>query len=472
MNEDNSNMQGTNDAPVESGSPVQNTPVQDSNESRMQEYKDFYGNVGNKKNSKAAAIALAIVCPLVLAGVGVGIFLAMNKKEPNIPTPNPTPDKPANYEVSGQFGVDFLRKAYSNGTKGENVIVSPYSMEAVWRLAAAGANGDTKTEINTVFGGEREMPSFPQVKSANGMFIRESFKNEMSADFTSNFVGDLRYDSFASAEPINAWVKEKTDGMIEGVLDNPPSDSLMVMLLNAIAMDEKWANEFKCDYTEENDFTKTSGEVMQTSMMHGSANKYFKTDNATGVIREYKAAEDGSALEFVAILPNGTVEDYLSNYSEKEIAAMAENEIVNGSTEEDGSINDVKVSMPRFEYKYTVPNAMGIMNDLGIKKAFDENSADFSPMLSEDSNESLFISTVIQKAYVQMTETGMKAAAVSALGFKNETAIEEPKPYNEYRVDLNKPFVFLIRDKATKEVVFEGIVEEPETWSGSTCSED
>ena len=285
MNEENSNMQGANDAPVESSSPVQNTPVQDSNESRMQEYKNFYGNVGNKKNNKAAAIALAIVCPLVLVGAGVGIFLAMNKKEPNIPTPNPTPDKPANYEVSGQFGVDFLRKAYSNGVKGENVIVSPYSMEAVWRLAAAGANGDTKTEINAVFGGEREMPSFPQVKSANGMFIRESFKNEMSVDFTSNFVGDLRYDSFASAEPINAWVKEKTDGMIEGVLDNPPSDSMMVMLLNAIAMDEKWASEFECGYTEEEDFTKTSGEVMQTSMMHGCANKYFKTDNATGVVR-------------------------------------------------------------------------------------------------------------------------------------------------------------------------------------------
>ena len=42
MNEDNSNMQGANDAPVESSSLVQNTPVQDSNESRMQEYKNFY----------------------------------------------------------------------------------------------------------------------------------------------------------------------------------------------------------------------------------------------------------------------------------------------------------------------------------------------------------------------------------------------------------------------------------------------
>ena len=151
---------------------------------------------------------------------------------------------------------------------------------------------------------------------------------------------------------------------------------------------------------------------------------------------------------------------------------MAENEIVNGSTEEDGSINHVSVSMPRFEYRYTVPNAMGIMKDLGINKAFDEELADFSPMLSEDSNESLFISTVIQKAYVQMTETGTKAAAVSALGYDIATAIEEPKTYNEYRVDLNKPFVFLIRDKATKEVVFEGIVEEPEAWSGPTCSED
>lgn len=469
MNEDNMNTQGENNAPVQSNTPMQSAPVQGSNESPMQEYKNFYANGG--KRNKAAVIALAIVCPLALAVAGIGIYLAMNNKTPDTPTPAPNPANPGNYEISGKFGIDFLRKAYSNEPKGNNIIVSPYSMEAVWRLAAAGANGDTKTEINNVFGGERTMPSFSQLKSANGLFIRESFKNEMSADFTGNFEGDLRYDSFASPDSINAWVRENTDGMINGILSNPPDPSTMIILLNAIAMDERWADEFECDYTNEEDFTLESGESMKASMMHGGADKYFKTDNATGIVREYKEADDGSAFEFVGILPNGTVEEYLSNYSDEEIAAMAENEIEDGTTEDDGSINAVSVKMPRFEYEYTVSNATGIMKDLGIVKAFDSESADFSPMLSEESTAKLSISSVIQKAYVQMTETGTKAAAVSGLAFDATAEFEEPQTYNNYEVDLNRPFVFLIRDKKTKEVVFEGIVEQPEEWSGPTCSE-
>ena len=77
MNEDNTNTQGENNAPVQSDTPTQSAPVQGSNESPMQEYKNFYANGG--KRNKAAVIALAIVCPLALAVVGTRCYLCANR---------------------------------------------------------------------------------------------------------------------------------------------------------------------------------------------------------------------------------------------------------------------------------------------------------------------------------------------------------------------------------------------------------
>jgi len=113
------------------------------------------------------------------------------------------------------------------------------------------------------------------------------------------------------------------------------------------------------------------------------------------------------------------------------------------------------------------------MQNLGINKAFDKENADFGAMVNlEGSNyENFYIGKVLQKTHIELNEKGTKAAAVSALGGMATSAIDDTE-YNYYRVDFNKPFVFLIRDKASQEVIFEGIVETPEEWSGSTCSDE
>ena len=433
-------------------------------------------NAGIPKKSKKPLIIGLIVGAVLILGAVLAIILLLKNDNPDTPD---TPDKPAivypdpiSMENNGEFAYDFLRQAYAQDQRGENIMVSPYSMDAVWRLAVEGAQGETKQEILDVIG-VRSVQSFPQLKEANGLFVRDTFKDQMQPDFVASFVGDLRYDSFQSANAINDWVKEKTDGMINGILDDAPSDDMMLMLLNAIAMDEKWNSTFECDSTRSEEFTKADGETMDTSMMNGDADWYFKTDNAEGVVREYKAYSDGSAFEFVGILPNGDVKEYLSKLSNAEIQAMNDAKIANNSEEADGSVNKVSTGLPRFSYDYSIDKAMEVMQNLGINKAFDKENADFGAMVNlEGSNyESFYIGKVLQKTHIELNERGTKAAAVSALGGMATSAIDDTE-YNYYEVDFNKPFVYLIRDKASQEVIFEGIVETPEEWSGSTCSDE
>ena len=283
--------------------------AQPTGSAQMQDFNNTYKNDTGKKRNKGLVILLAILCPLALFGIALALILPRLGHDAPDPGPNPLPI-PISYENNGAFSLDFLRQAYATDQRGGNILVSPYSMESVWRLALPGANGETQQEISTALGGERTMKKFPQLKVANAMFVRDSFAPQVKPEFTANFDGDLRYDSFASAEPINSWVKENTDGMIDGVLDQAPDNEMMIMLLNAIAMDEKWSDKFECDNTMSAEFTKTSGDTMDVSMMGGSAERYFKTENAEGVVREYKAYDDGSAFEFVGILPNGSVREY------------------------------------------------------------------------------------------------------------------------------------------------------------------
>ena len=445
-----------------------NQAPQSAGASPMQEYKDTYRNDTGKKHNKALVIILAILCPLAVFGIAVGVFLSSQEDEPD----KPTPVEPEPFVASdgGTFGLNFLKQAYATDP-GNNMVVSPYSMDAVWRLALSGANGETKQEIlNTI--GARSVSSYPQLKNANGLFIRDTFADYVKPEYVASFEGDLRYDSFSSPDAVNAWVKENTNDMIEKILDEAPNEETVLMLLNAIAMDEKWADEFECDYTSGEDFTTADGQTKTVSMMSGHADRYFKTANAEGVIREYEEYEDGSAFEFVGILPNGSVKEYLEGVNYDEITAMNEGEIEDYSKEDDGSINVVSVHLPRFSFDYSMPKASQVMQNLGINQAFDENTADFSNMvdLTGSNYENFYVGDVLQRARIEMTETGTKAAAVSAIVGYATSAIDTNE-YNYYNVEFNRPFVYLIRDKASQEIIFAGVVEMPEEWSGSTCSE-
>jgi serine protease inhibitor len=90
---------------------------------------------------------------------------------------------------------------------------------------------------------------------------------------------------------------------------------------------------------------------------------------------------------------------------------------------------------------------------LGIKAAF--GAADFSGI----STRKLFVSAVRQKAFVEVTEEGTEAAAVTGM-MVNAMGIEmnPPKPF---RMLVDRPFLILIEDERTGIVLFSGVIFDP-----------
>ena len=101
---------------------------------------------------------------------------------------------------------------------------------------------------------------------------------------------------------------------------------------------------------------------------------------------------------------------------------------------------------------------------MGVKDVFDSSKADLSRMMKNSSGE--FISKTIHKANIDFSNDGIKAAAttvVSGLGATGCDSFdyEYDVPVEEIDLTFDKPFMYIIRDKATGEVWFTGSVYEP-----------
>jgi serpin B len=107
----------------------------------------------------------------------------------------------------------------------------------------------------------------------------------------------------------------------------------------------------------------------------------------------------------------------------------------------------VSLSVPKFTVEYK-QNLADILKEMGVKKAFQIGSAEFEPMFTHDT---MWITSLMHKTYINVDEEGTEAAAVTSVGMAGNSLPPEP-----IVVKFNKPFSFVICDKANGEVLFVG----------------
>lgn len=180
-------------------------------------------------------------------------------------------------------------------------------------------------------------------------------------------------------------------------------------------------------------------------------------------LKEY----DGLTLQYVGIMP---IKSDLDAYI-KDLNSKKANEIVNNLKEikldsfKDGVVTRVKGSIPFFKYDYEL-KLKDDLETLGIKNAFDISKSDLSDMLV---NEKQYISDALHKANIEFSNDGIKAAAATAIGGAGAAGCsvnfdhKYDVPIEEIDLTFNKPYMYIIRDKATGEVWFAGTVYNPET---------
>ncbi len=373
------------------------------------------------------------------------------------------------YDIEGSYNIDLIKK-FHEVDKNNNYLISPYNIEIALNMLRDGADGKTKQELDSVLGNRviNDVSIKNQIGIANAVFIKDIYKNNVKDDYynilNTKYKSDIIYDSFDNPNKINNWVNNKTNGMIDKILDNMNKDFAMG-LASALAIDVKWTSKFECNKTSGKLFTKIDNEKINVEMMNKKLNSsdygYFETNDAKGIVLPYQKEKDSNVqLEFVGILPNGNINDYIKNLTSNKLNNLTNNLKTLGDELE------VNLSLPRFKYDYNAKSFIDILKKMGINEAFDSFNANFKKMI--EIKENVYVGEAIHKTHIELNEVGTKAAAITYFGMFDASAYipEESKVIN---IEFNKPFAYIIRDKVSHEILFFGTVYEPNLWNGTTC---
>ena len=185
----------------------------------------------------------------------------------------------------------------------------------------------------------------------------------------------------------------------------------------------------------------------------------MKYDTKTNEV-VWEENENTVALEYIAILPNKDITEYLKTFNANEL-----NNLLKTKKSSD-SKTDINYSLPKYTYDYTYEEFQTMLNQLGMTDAFNGSLANFKKMVNEDSELELFVSKSIHKTHIELSESGTKAAAVTVFILDKNTAFIEKKEV--INIEFNKPFIYIIKEKNSNNIWFFGTVYEPIKWEDNT----
>lgn len=355
-----------------------------------------------------------------------------------------------------KFAIDLFQEAVKS-EEGANVLISPTSAQMALAMTANGADGNTKTEMENVLASGMtieelnaywysyllQMRADDSVKMANSIWFRdEEGRLAVEKDFlqtNADYYGANIYKSAfddKTLQDINTWVEEHTDGMIKSILNQIPADAVMY-LINALAFEAEWKEEYEKGHIFDGTFTNAKGEMQEVEMMRSEETICFEGDDFVGFKKNYK----GDKYGFVALLPNENtdISEFISEMEYEQLLELLENP----------SQKYAEVIMPKFSYSYTT-----LLNDaltnMGMPSAFSASDADFSK-LGRSTNGNISIGRVIQKTFITVDEVGTKAGAATVVEMTDECC-----PMYDLTIRLDRPFVYMIIDNETNLPLFIG----------------
>lgn len=395
---------------------------------------------------------LAIISLLLLCAISVNLVSCRMPIQAEDLMKNVSPN-----DVSGLNDLDAGNTAVTDfavrlfkrmSDQGRNTLISPLSILSALAMTANGAAGQTLEQMESVLGMSVDelnlylytyVNSLPQGKNyklslANSIWFTEDERLIVNRSFlqkNADYYGAEIYKApfnDQTLRDINNWVDYETDGMIPKVIDDVSEDTIMY-LVNALAFDADWMDQYVKSQVSDAVFTKEDGTKQSVKMMYSREGQYLEDEKATGFIKYYK----GGKYAFAALLPKEGVslDEYISSLNGEGLS-----EILNNSVNA-----EVNTAIPKFETEFDA-ELSDVLSSIGMVNAFDENLSDFSN-LGGYAGGKINISAVIHKTYIQVGEKGTRAGAVTVVEMD---AGASPNPEEPKEVYLDRPFVYMLID--------------------------
>ena len=350
--------------------------------------------------------------------------------------------QPAEGSQTG-FALSFFRNVNAVAGSDENIVVSPYSAGMLLSMLEAGAEGETRVELDNALNGasfgkeDNESDGDVVVESTNSVWISDDFsvRNRYVSLLENHYDAFITTQNFsdpATVQAINNWCSEHTSGKITKIIDRIGPDMVMI-LVNALYFNAPWASAFDEDATAEGIFHGRNGDASVPMMSRRAMYNYAEYQGARMIEVPY---EGGRYAMYLVLPPSGMPLDAILPYigEDQYKAAMSLLKPM-----------EVSLRMPKFKQETSL-TLNQTLEKMGVRTAF-TSAADFKGISVMGP---LKLDVVKQKCYIDVSEKGTEAAAVTS----GQIRMTSLRPVVAMNVD--RPFLFIIADVEDKDILFAG----------------
>ncbi|XP_025079751.1 uncharacterized protein LOC112555532 [Pomacea canaliculata] len=375
---------------------------------------------------------------------------------------------------TSSFGA-ALYKRLASGNQ-DNIIYSPISVYTALAMTFLGSGGVTERELRRALAVSPGQNLHSDLLNLFPSFVA----NDPDANLTLRIANALYYDAaevnltdsyvanvnqyyqtglraFQRPNPeqaINNWVEQVTEGAISNFLQpGAITPDTIIMLLNAVFFEAQWLSMFDPSDTQTANFTTMSGVVKQVPLMYQQG--FFSVKNVRELdSRVLELPYKGGNHSLFIVLPNR--KNGIRRLERKLTAQNLERALTSMPDPENR-----RVYLPKFGLRMR-KSLNQPLQALGLDTMFDATRANFSGMVLD---EGVAVSEVLHEALIEVTESGTKAAAVTAVIIVATSII---LPAEEFRAD--RPFLLVLRDKVNAINIFVGRVADPAPGALNRCS--
>lgn len=350
--------------------------------------------------------------------------------------------KPAEGSQTG-FALSFFKNAVASVSSAENVVVSPYSTGVALSMLEAGAEGQTKVELDNALNGsyfkaedlgdgkDVTVQSSSSVWISDDFSVRNRYVSLLEKDFDA-FVTTQNFADPATAQAINNWCSEHTSGKIDQIIDRIGPDMVMV-LVNALYFNAPWAAAFDETAVNEAVFHGRSGDTSVRMMARRATFNYAEYQGAKMIEIPYAG---GSYAMYVILPPAGMSPESILPYISESLYRSAMSML---------QPKEVALNMPQFRMETSLV-LNKTLERMGVTTAF-SSAADFKGISVMGP---LRLDVIKQKCYIDVNTKGTEAAAVTGAQIRMTSV----RPVVSMNVD--RPFLFVIADVENKMPLFAG----------------
>lgn len=406
-----------------------------------------------RKNISGLIVCLLVLIAIMLAGCKSKEYIDSEtfEKLSNVTYPNVSEEKTyVNSQQTRLINDSYFKIVDNIYKENENMIYSPASLYMALSLLSEGSTGDSYNELVDYLGvnnleelrklnkdlyennyyknknGEGKIANSIWVKNGGNISL-DYIKRLEESYYAESFKADFSNEN--DKDNIIRWINNNTNDFLKLTKDNYTIDSsISLLLLNTIYFNNKWSEPFDKSLTKKDTFYSYKNDVEVYFMKHSVESVYASSEDYEMV---YDYFHNGNKICYLLPSEGKNVKDYLNvNFMEQKWERVILN-----------------ITVPKFKY-ITKFDLNDTLESVGVKTIFKGGL--------DNIELGLRVSKIKQVAGIELSEEGVKAAAVTSI--EGVTSVEPID--KKVNIKLNRPFIYYILD-SNNTILFSGVMNNP-----------